>query len=296
MKMFHSTGAGITLFLAVASLCNSALAQSCVTPVDANALKTAALQQELVVAALQCHEETAYNQFVISYRGELQSSDAALRSFFVRRAGEHGEAAYDAFKTKAANLSALDQVHNAASFCADTHALFEAALAHVSSLAALVESRSPARDLSSICMESLPKIAVAAAKVAPPGGEAKAQPLKVAEVQTPKADEVLAGVPAYALPADPYRSAMPVPPPSANSSASPSAPKTVSASSGNDVDADEKLPPPPPRYSRTEETPTPPGYRYGNYGYAPAQNWPNYTRPAPQPWNWYPPNAYYSPW
>jgi len=109
--------------IALLALANPAWAAGCASPIDASALKTAVMQQELMVAALQCHEASAYNRFVMSYRGELQSSDATLKAFFVRRGGEHGEAGYDTFKTKAANLSALEQARDAKSFCADAQAM-----------------------------------------------------------------------------------------------------------------------------------------------------------------------------
>jgi len=120
----------MTATIALLALANPALAAACATPNEAAALRTAVIQQELMVAALQCHETAAYNRFVIGYRGELQTSDAILKSFFIRRGGEHGEAGYDTFKTKAANLSALEQARNGQAFCADAHALFAAAFAN----------------------------------------------------------------------------------------------------------------------------------------------------------------------
>src|ERR1700733_12563218 len=146
------TGAMIALL----ALSNPALAASCASPSDSAALKTAVLQQELMVAAFQCHESGAYNRFVNTYRPELQSSDAALKAFFVRRGGEHGEAGYDTFKTKAANLSALDQDRNAGAFCADAHALYAAAFAHQGSLMSFVEARAGNTDIGGICAESRP--------------------------------------------------------------------------------------------------------------------------------------------
>src|SRR5476649_1076637 len=127
--------------IALLALSNPALAAGCDSPVDAAALKTAVLQQELMVAALQCHEEGAYNRFVMSYRPELQDSDATLKSFFVRRGGEHGEAGYDTFKTKAANLSALEQARDTKNFCADAHTLFAAAMDNHESLASFVAAK-----------------------------------------------------------------------------------------------------------------------------------------------------------
>jgi hypothetical protein len=106
------------------------------------------IQQKLMVAAFQCREADAYNRFVIAYRGELQRSDAVLKDFFVRRGGEAG---YDSFKTKAANLSALEQARNANTFCADAHALFQTAFANRGSLMSLTESRFV--DAGNMCVE-----------------------------------------------------------------------------------------------------------------------------------------------
>ena len=91
----------------------------------------------------------AYNRFVNTYAAELQSSDATLKTFFVRRGGEHGEAGYDTFKTKAANLSALEQARHAGAFCADAHVLFAAALANPGSLMSFVDAAfgAPSADL-----------------------------------------------------------------------------------------------------------------------------------------------------
>jgi len=188
--------------IALLALSNPALAASCASPSDAAALKTAVMQQELMVAALQCHEAGAYNRFVMTYRPELQSSDATLKAFFVRRGGEHGEAGYDTFKTKAANLSALEEARHARAFCADAHALFTAALSNPGSLASLVESRSGAINIGGICVESRPVLA-----------EVDARPERTRAVAAPQAHVKVAktgpaeisGVPAHSLPALPYR-------------------------------------------------------------------------------------------
>ena len=114
--MLKTTCATIALCALSVTLADPALAAGCANPAEAAALKTAVMQQELMVAALQCHESGAYNRFVIAYRPELQDSDAALKAFFVRRGGEHGEAGYDTFKTKTANLSALEQARDTRAF------------------------------------------------------------------------------------------------------------------------------------------------------------------------------------
>ena len=197
-----SKTACVALLALNVSLAGPALAAGCATSADVSALKTAVMQQELMVAAFQCHEADAYNRFVTSYRGELQSSDAALKAFFVRRGGEHGEAGYDTFKTKAANLSALEQARHGQAFCADAHGLFTAALSSPGSLASFVKSRSGAIDIGGICVESRPILAGVDAK--PERSRAPPQ-ANVNIAQTGSAEIAVRGVPAHRLPAMPYR-------------------------------------------------------------------------------------------
>jgi hypothetical protein len=205
--MLKTTTAAIALLaLANPVLSDPALAAGCATPNEAAALKTAVIQQELMVAALQCHETSAYNRFVMAYRGELQTSDATLKSFFVRRGGEHGEAGYDSFKTKAANLSALEQARNAAAFCADAHALFAAAFAHQGNLMSFVEARAGSTDIGGICTESRPVLARSDTVPSP----AAAPPVKVAQKVAQARSAEINGVPAYSAPAIPYRAQAPV--------------------------------------------------------------------------------------
>lgn len=105
----------------------AAQAASCTTPVEWAALRSAAVQQELMVAGLTCQAINSYNRFVIAYRAELQASDADLKAYFIKRNGARGEAAYDTFKTKLANLSSLSEISNTSGFCAATRAAFDMA-------------------------------------------------------------------------------------------------------------------------------------------------------------------------
>lgn len=97
----------------------------CAGPEDELAMKTSAMQQALMVAALACNDVALYNHFVIAHRGDLMRADAALLHFFVRERG--GEAAYHAFKTKAANVSSLESARDNAGYCTNAGRLFEAA-------------------------------------------------------------------------------------------------------------------------------------------------------------------------
>jgi len=273
--MLKIASASIALLaLANPALTNSAWAAGCATPSEAAALKTAVIQQELMVAALQCHETAAYNRFVMNYRGELQASDATLKSFFVRRGGEHGESGYDTFKTKAANLSALEQARNARGFCADAHALFAAAFAHQGSLMSFVESRAGQTDIGGICAESRPVLAKS--EVVPVAG---ASTVKIAAAPPP--ETAVDGVPAHNRPAIPYRPATAA-----------LAPRAEDAARDEEDDvtySDNEAPPPPPRrwrrYSdvrdRRDDAYPPPSY-------GPPPSWQQDWR-AQQAWREYPP-------
>lgn len=337
--MLKTTSATIALFALSMSLAGQAQAAGCASPAEAAALKTAVMQQELMVAALQCHEASAYNRFVIAYRPELQNSDAALKAFFVRRGGEHGEAGYDTFKTKAANLSALEQARDTSAFCADAHALFQAALANRGSLMSFVDTRSGGTDLANICVESRPApmpvrtadarpvdvrpvevapVPVAASSVKIPtapvrvaAAPVKATAVKVADVRP--ADEAVGGVPAYAEPAIPYRSANAAPPPVMDRNAERDNGRDDARDQDDEdqvqpayaTEQDEAPPPPRPRYYQIrDQNYSNGGYGgYSNYNYAPPPprpygpppGWSNYPAPpANYNYGYYPRSGYYN--
>jgi hypothetical protein len=122
MKSILKCGAAM---LAVASMVgHSWAAGSCARPEEAMALKTAAMQQELMVAALYCNAVSQYNHFVVSYQRELQASDAALLRFFQH--GHGGASAYHAYKTGLANDFSLSGLHGMAAFCSTASAHFDA--------------------------------------------------------------------------------------------------------------------------------------------------------------------------
>jgi hypothetical protein len=121
---------------------NSWAGGSCVSRRDEMALRTAVLQQQLMVAAFSCGDVSRYNEFVVSHQGELQQSDAALLAFFIRENGEGGTAGYHTFKTKAANLAALQSARDLDAYCENSGRIFDAALTpYRATLASFVESQ-----------------------------------------------------------------------------------------------------------------------------------------------------------
>jgi hypothetical protein len=125
MKAVWKTGAAA---LAMFGMMGQAMAGGiCARPDEALALKTAAMQQEMMVAALYCNDVKPYNHFVLSHQRELQSSDATLMSYFKRADGPRkGETAYHAYKTGLANDFSLASLHGMQAYCASVNAAFDA--------------------------------------------------------------------------------------------------------------------------------------------------------------------------
>ncbi len=100
----------------------------CTAPRELAAIKTAAVQQELMVAALSCNATPRYNQFVTTFQDALQTSDRALQAFFRRTAGRGGTAAYHAFKTRMANATSRRSIAHITNYCDAAEAAFQTAL------------------------------------------------------------------------------------------------------------------------------------------------------------------------
>lgn len=148
--------AAVAMAAMIAMTGNALAAEDCIRHEDMTALKAAAVQQHLMVAALSCRATSLYNRFVLSYRGELQASDEALKAFFQRRTG--GEDEYNAFKTRLANASSLGSIGHGRAFCEQAYGAFEAALyADRVSLADFVNRQPVSLDLSySECEQPAP--------------------------------------------------------------------------------------------------------------------------------------------
>jgi hypothetical protein len=99
-------------------------AEVCARPPEFVALQVAALQQQLMVAALTCDDVSLYNSFVITYQQDLVSSDEALQAFFGRFGDEDGASAYHAFKTKMANMYSRRSAADKRRFCETARASF----------------------------------------------------------------------------------------------------------------------------------------------------------------------------
>jgi hypothetical protein len=126
-RILKSTATALMLTCMGGDVLAAANSASCANSEDMLAVRTAAVQQRLMVAAFSCHAIERYNNFVITYQKDLQASDRALQNFFRRLNGQTGVADYHSFKTRLANTSSLQSIRDT-SYCADAQATFDAAL------------------------------------------------------------------------------------------------------------------------------------------------------------------------
>jgi hypothetical protein len=143
----------------------------CVSASDRAALRTAAVQQELMVAALQCHAVNEYNRFVLSHQPELISSDHALEAYFQRGDKARGTATYNKYKTELANGASLRSSQDPDAFCDAAGRAFDIALEPLSlrEIVASVDLKSGrAGEYCPVLADNGPTVAVAPPPAARP--------------------------------------------------------------------------------------------------------------------------------
>jgi hypothetical protein len=96
----------------------------CATPQEMKLLQSAALQQQLMVAAMSCRMTADYNAFVGEYRDRLMLADQSLKAFFAgRKRGED----YNAYKARLAAKAAAHSERDPR-FCDSARKVFDLAL------------------------------------------------------------------------------------------------------------------------------------------------------------------------
>jgi hypothetical protein len=117
----------LCLGLSLSCISGTAWSAGCIPASDLVALRTSALRQQLMVAALQCNRVDQFNHFIRSYDGALRTSDAVLLNFFKKRNAITGTADYNSFKTSLANLWAVSSSKDNNGFCSDADTAFRMA-------------------------------------------------------------------------------------------------------------------------------------------------------------------------
>ena len=112
--------------VAVACMASSSAAYAaekfkCTSSEEVSAFHLRHLQSKLMVAALGCNQQAAYNTFVEHFRVPLVSAGGRLTDYFGRNGGQP---ALNRHITELANAAGLSRAEDPAGFCAQTWQLF----------------------------------------------------------------------------------------------------------------------------------------------------------------------------
>jgi hypothetical protein len=122
------------LSLVGASAAEARISSACASQAEVSAIQVSAVVQELTDSALSCGPQAMSDmqQFQIVFQKELRRSDALLKAMFKRMNGSRaGDAAYDAYKTRAINHAEQRRIKpgEQENFCRTARIVFQAALA-----------------------------------------------------------------------------------------------------------------------------------------------------------------------
>ncbi len=123
-RKLASTAASVALAMLVAAGTTAAAKDvaACVSSQEADAMRLRDLQSRLMVAALSCNQQAAYNGFVEKFRPSLTLAGQQIVSYFKRIGG--GEPALNRHLTQLANAAGLARAEEPESYCGDTWAMF----------------------------------------------------------------------------------------------------------------------------------------------------------------------------
>ena len=179
-------GAGVAALALVAANPVAFAGPKCARPDEVSAIQTAAVQQELMVAALTCNQIANFNEFQTGYGKELRLSDGRLQKMFQRLYGfRQGTSEYHAFKTRLANDSSIRSIHNNPDFCREAGQVFAAALVeNRPSLAAFVSGVQVSEESPVNSCEISVAVGLSGAKTVP-NVVPKPNPMRVANLAAP---------------------------------------------------------------------------------------------------------------
>ncbi len=100
----------------------AAEAMRCASLEEGEAFRLRHLQSRLMVAALGCNQQAAYNSFVESFRPSLVSAGGRISDYFKRTGG--GQHALNRHITELANAAGLSRAEDPNAFCKTTWELF----------------------------------------------------------------------------------------------------------------------------------------------------------------------------
>ncbi len=129
MTSFRSILAGLGALAVASSPALAAPAPSCVQPAEQAAIELRALQSRLMVGAVSCRQEDAYNAFVRRFQRDLGGAYNRAEGHFRRLHGGQGRTRFNQFDTNLANVQSEEGIRQGSFFCRDTQQFFREAMA-----------------------------------------------------------------------------------------------------------------------------------------------------------------------
>lgn len=102
-----------------------AVAQTCLQPSERVALEVRSLQSRLMVGAIACQQQDAYNAFVRRHQADLGSAYRAAEGHFRRTTGAQGQRRWNQVDTDLAGAQSQEHTRLGSLYCRDTTAFFQ---------------------------------------------------------------------------------------------------------------------------------------------------------------------------
>jgi len=123
LEEFVAQGSALAVMVAVALVAaGPARAGSCASADEVEAFRLRHLQSRLMVAALSCGQQDAYNAFVTRHKAELGGFGPRLIAYYKRAGG--GTMALNRYITELANAAAAIRADDPVAFCTHTWNVF----------------------------------------------------------------------------------------------------------------------------------------------------------------------------
>jgi len=119
----------VVMGILVATNAVTASAQTCVQPPEREAFNTVALKSALMVGALSCNQQGAYNKFMDRFQPEVLSGQHVMDRYFAHAYGLYSQMQEDSYETTLANSQSEASIDIGANYCADTAQLYSQILA-----------------------------------------------------------------------------------------------------------------------------------------------------------------------
>jgi hypothetical protein len=113
----------------IATYAGTAGAQSCVQPAERSAFDFIALKSTLMVAALSCNQQSAYNKFMKRFQPGMLAEQHVMDGYFAHAYGLYSQMQEDSYVTTLANSQSEASISIGAAFCGDSVQLFKQVLA-----------------------------------------------------------------------------------------------------------------------------------------------------------------------